>query len=159
MGLFAKIRHFFEKSEQPKIAENSIVRYDTSSIVIPRYESLSRKDKEIVDKYIKETKISNLEELINYGKSTSEYSTGILQLLLSLYYKITEEKNDSNMTKKDMLKLSVDTLITNEQVLIYEKMLKDLEKEITLRTIALEQMFKQWKSEHKMMGMFKKNLD
>ena len=157
MGLLAKFLQLFNKNEQPKIAETSIVGFDTSLVYIPKYKSLSEVEKKKVDKIIKESDISSLEDIIYYGKNVSDYSTGISEILLSLYYKLTEEKTKQNMSKKDMLKLGVNSLITNEQIIVYQNMLKDLEKETTFRTIALEQMYKKWKTEHKMSDVFSKD--
>lgn len=156
MGIFAKLKQLFFKSEQPKIASSEIIGYDTSLVYIPKYKELSEEEKKQVDKYIKQTNITKLEDLITYGSQMSKYSSGLLDLLLNVHYKMTEEHEKTNSSAEEMLKLRIDTLVDNEQINIYQNMLQNIEREMTMRTVALEQIYKEWKGTSKKLGIFDK---
>lgn len=156
MGVFTWLKELFFRKEQPKIASSEIIGYDTSLVYIPKYKDLSEEERKQVDKYIKQTNISKLEDIITYGSEMSKYSSRLLDLLLNVHYKMTEENERLNLSSEEILKLRIDTLVSNEQINIYNNMLHDLEKEVALRTVALEQIYKEWKNSSRKVSLFDK---
>ena len=154
MGLLDKLKHFFSRNPKPQITSSDVTPYDTSLVFIPKYKSLSDTEKAQVDKYITQTNISRIEDLITYGKDLSTYSTSLLDLLLNLHYSITEENIGKNITQEEMLKIRIDKLIANEQISIYQNMLQSIEGETTLRTVSLEEIYKRWKASFKAKDIF-----
>lgn len=154
MGFLDKIKQLFLRNKQPKITSSDVTPYDTSLVYIPKYKSLSDEEKEQVDKYIAQTNISKIEDLITYGKDLSQYSTSILDLLLNMHYSITEENIGRNLSQEELLRIRINKLIANEQVSIYKNMFQNIEKEIALRTVSLEEIYKSWKSNFKAKDLF-----
>lgn len=156
MGLLDKIKQFFSRNKQSKITSSDVTPYDTSLVYIPKYKALSEEEKAQVDKYIAQTNISKIEDLITYGKELSKYSTSLLDLLLNLHYSITEGNIGRNLSQDEMLKIRIDKLIANEQISIYQNMLQSIEGETTLRTVSLEEIYKRWKSSFRAKDLFDK---
>ena len=147
MGLFDRLKNLI-KPKQARIGTTSIVGYDTSLVYIPEYESLSEEDKKIVDKYLEETSIQKTEDVVLYGEGVSKYSLGITELLLSTLYKTTEDvqlaKLDT-MSPEERSKTRINAMLGNEQIKFYNQALANLEKEVTLRAVALEKQYQEHK--------------
>ena len=150
MGLFKWLTNLIKpKNKQQRIASTDIVGYDTSKVVIPEYKSLNPEDKERVDQYIEETKIESIDDVVKYGRGISKYSEGITELLLSMLYRTTEnipELSLKNMPKEEIAKARIEAMVAEESVRYYQAALNNLNRETTLRTVALENIYENRRS-------------
>ena len=147
MGLFKWLTNLIKtkKREIPEIASTDIVGYDTSKVIIPEYRSLSDEEKQEVDKYVEETKIEKIDDVIIYGRGISKYSEGITELLLSTLYKTTEgipELNLKSMPKEEIVKARIEAMVAEDSIRYYQAALSNLERETALRTVALKEIYK-----------------
>lgn len=149
-----KLKLLFSRNKQPQITSSDVTPYYTSLVYIPKYKALSDEEKAQVDKYIAQTNISRIEDLITYGKELNKYSTSLLDLLLNLYYNITEENLGKNLSQEEMLKIRINKLIENEQISIYKEKLQKIERETMLRTVSLEEIYKRWKMSFRAKDLF-----
>lgn len=158
MGLIKSIKEIFRK-KQPRIASTDIVGYDTSFIYIPKYKDLTDDEKKIVDRYVSETDTTKFENIIGYGNEVYEYANCNTELLLNLFYQLTDNQTDrrfSERTEQEILEKRLDEMIKQEELQLYKLSLKNLEKEAALRTIALEEIQKIKKKEFRPWGIFEK---
>lgn len=147
------------RKEQPKILSTDIVSYDTSLVYIPQYKELTEEEKAQVDRYIEEIDATKIENVILYGTDMNKYSTGITELLLNVAYRTTDKGTAAKvdkLTTQDILKLRIDAMIATEEMNFYESVLRNLDREATLRTIALEQIYKKEKRNFRTFGVFEK---
>lgn len=161
MKLIEKIKNLIGRKhgKQPKIASTSMVGYDTSLVYIPKYTELTKEEKAEVNRYIKETDATKMENVILYGNDMNEYSKGITELLLNVAYSATEKNSTDRVDKlrtQDILKLRIDAMIAIEEMNFYETVLSKLNREAKLRTVALEQMYKKEKENFRTFGIFEK---
>ncbi|MBO5413702.1 MAG: leucine-rich repeat protein [Clostridia bacterium] len=161
MKLIERIKNLIigKKKEQPKISSTDIVGYDTSLVYIPKYKELTEEEKAQVDRYVEETDTTKIENVILYGTDMNKYSKGITELLLNVAYRATEESatdRAGKLTTQDILNLRVDAMVAIEEMNYYETVLRNLEREATLRTVALEQIYKKEKGNFRTFGVFEK---
>ena len=158
LGLIDGIKKIFRKN-QPRIATSDIVGYDTSLVYIPKYKDLAEKEKKIVDRYILEIGITKLENIIGYGNEVYERAICNTELLLNLFYQLTDKQTDikfSEKTQQEVLKERLDEMIKQEELKLYNLALKKIEEEVVFRTIALEEIQKRKKKEFRQIGIFEK---
>lgn len=151
MGLFNWLANLIrpKRREIPEIASTDIVGYDTSKVIIPEYKSLNPEEQQKVDRYVEETKIERIDDVITYGRGISKYSEGITELLLSMLYRTTEdipELEIRNMPKEEIAKARIEAMVAEESVRYYQAALYNLNRETTLRTVALEKIYENRKS-------------
>lgn len=161
MKLIERIKKLIgiKPKEQPKILSRDIVGYDTSLIYIPQYKELTEEEKAQVDRYIKETDTTKIENVILYGTDMNKYSKGITELLLNVAYRVTEENSTgrvNKLTTQEILNLRINAMTATEEMKFYETALRNLEREATLRTVALEQIYKKEKGSFRTFGVFGK---
>ena len=147
MGLLKRLANLIrgKRREIPEIASTDLVGYDTSKVIIPEYRSLNPEDKAAVDKYVEETKIEKIDDVITYGRGISKYSEGITELLLSTLYKTTEgipELDLRNMPKEEIVKARIEAMVAEDSIRYYQAALSNLERETALRTVALKEIYK-----------------
>ena len=121
--------------------ETEIVMYDTSSVLIRKYETLSEKEQQKVDKFISKIDISNFENLITYGSNQNKISTVLTELLLKTFHDIKEFKVDKDITHEEKLKMRLEMEVINEQLTIYKEELEKINKELELSIVALIKVF------------------
>ena len=141
MGLIEKIRNLFKKEQV--IPSTNITRYDTSSISIPKYLELSEEAKKVVDGYIEEIDLEKLDTLMLYADEMSEYANANTELLLKLFFRITQKPLEfelSRLSDEEIAERRLDALIQREEVGLYKQGLENLEEESTLRAVALEEI-------------------
>ena len=158
MGFIKRIKELFGK-KQPRIATTDIVGYDTSFIYIPKYSELTENERNDVDRYVEETDISKFENIIAYGNAVYEHANCNTDLLLSLYYQLTDEHTNwqsSTKTEQEILEKRLEEMIKQEELELYKLSLKNLEREATLRTIALQEIHKRKKREFRPWGVFER---
>lgn len=156
MGLIKRIRELLKK-KQPRITSTEIIGYDTSFIYIPKYTELTDTERKDVDKYVLEADIKKFESIIAYGNALYEHANCNTELLLNLYYELTDEQtNWKSKTEKEILEKRLDEMIKQEELELYKLALKNLEREATLRTIALQEIHKRKKREFRPWGFFEK---
>ena len=124
MGLLKRLANLIrgKRREIPEIASTDIVGYDTSKVIIPEYRSLNPEDKDVVDKYVEETKIEKIDDVITYGRGISKYSEGITELLLSTFYTTTEgipELDLRNMPKEEIVKARIEAMVAEDSIRYY----------------------------------------
>lgn len=161
MKLIKRIKDLIgiKQKEKPKISSTDVVGYDTSLVYIPKYKELTEEEKAQVDKYVKETDTTKIENVILYGTDMNKYSTGITELLLNVAYRVAEEKpigRVNKLTTQEILNLRIDAMTKAEEMKFYEAVLRNLEREATLRTVALEQKYKKEKGNFRTFGVFEK---
>ena len=147
MGLLKRLANLIrgKRREIPEIASTDLVGYDTSKVIIPEYRSLSDEEKQEVDKYVEETKIEKIDDVITYGRGISKYSEGITELLLSTLYKTTEgipELDLRNMPKEEIVKARIEAMVAEDSIRYYQAALSNLDRETKLRTVALKEIYK-----------------
>ena len=147
MGLLKRLANLIrgKRREIPEIASTDLVGYDTSKVIIPEYRSLSDEEKQEVDKYVEETKIEKIDDVIIYGRGISKYSEGITELLLSTLYKTTEgipELDLRNMPKEEIVKARIEAMVAEDSIRYYQAALSNLDRETKLRTVALKEIYK-----------------
>ena len=147
MGLLKRLANLIrgKRREIPEIASTDIVGYDTSKVIIPEYRSLNPEDKAAVDKYVEETKIEKIDDVITYGRGISKYSEGITELLLSTLYTTTEgipELDLRNMPKEEIVKARIEAMVAEDSIRYYQAALSNLDRETKLRTVALKEIYK-----------------
>lgn len=158
MGLIKRIKELFRK-QQPRIATTDIVGYDTSFIYIPNYSELTEEERNVVDKYVSETDITKFESIIAYGNAVYENANCNTELLLKLFYELTDNQTNwktSTKTEQEVLEKRLDEMIKQQELELYKLALKNLEKEATLRTIALQEIQKKKKREFRPWKVFEK---
>jgi len=121
--------------------ETEIVMYDTSSVLIRKYETLSEKEQQKVDKFISKIDISNFENLITYGRNQNKISTVLTELLLKTFHDIKEFKVDKDIIHEEKLKMRLEMEVINEQLTIYKEELEKINKELELSIVALIKVF------------------
>lgn len=161
MNLIERIKKFIMRNsnKKPRISSTDIVGYDTSLVYIPKYRDLTEEEKKQVDNYIQETDTTKIENVILYGSEMNKYSQGITEILLNVGYKADEENpmdNIKKLTIEDVLNLRINAMIAKEEMSFYENLLKNLQREATLRTVALEQVYKKEQKNFKIFGIFEK---
>jgi len=161
MNLIEKIKNFIirNSNKKPRISSTDIVGYDTNLVYIPKYKDLTDEEKKQVDKYIQETDTTKMENVILYGSEMNKYSQGITEILLNVGYKADEEYTMDNVKKltiDHILNLRINAMIAKEEMSFYENLLKNLQREATLRTVALEQVYKKEQKNFKIFGIFEK---
>ena len=147
--LWKLLRHLIEKLRPKQITRGvdanknnlgmSVIYREASNI--PDYKELSPEEKSIVDQYIESIDISKADNLMEYATEIDKRREKAYKWFFMVLDRETEEQmqfDDRNITIKQI----VDRAVTREKLQIHEQELKDLEKEITLRIIALEKFKK-----------------
>lgn len=142
MGIIDKIRNLFVRRESTKqpIQSTDVTRYDISSINVPRYSELSEEDKTIVDGFISEIDLENLDTLILYINEMAKYANANTDLLVKLFNTITKRPSDlefSQLSQKEIEERKLDAKVQREQIGLYRQGLEYLQKESSLRATAL----------------------
>lgn len=156
MSLFDIIKKLI-RWKQPKLETSDIVSYDTSFIYIPKYSELSKEEKKVVDTYVAQIDVTKIENIIFYGESLYEQANINTELLLSLFYRMTDEQEKwkkGNISTEEGIQKRLEAMIAGEELELYKRNLKNLEIESTLRTVALEEILKMSKKRTIKMGIF-----
>lgn len=158
MGLIQKIKQLVNR-KTPRLETSYIVGYHTSLVYIPEYSKLLENEKNVVDNYISEIDMEKLENVISYGNTVYKYANTNTDLLVGLFYRLTENQSDWNLNKmqeQDMLQERLNQMIMIEELELYKTALRKLEEEATLRTVALEEIYKRKKKEARFWGIFER---
>ena len=158
MGFLERVANNIKRITNPKkalVETTDTLRYDTSLVYIPEYESLSDVQKKQADKYAKDTKMQNITDVIMYDKDMREYFKGIIELLTSMLYKSTDEiknKNIDRMSEEERSTMRVDARLVKEQVKYYRQVLDKKEEEVILRAVALKKIYEEHKKSGRVFG-------
>lgn len=158
MGLIQIIKKLVGR-KTPRLETSDIVGYHTSLVYIPKYSELSKNRKALVDSYMSATDMTKLEDVISYGNTVSKYANDNTELLINLFYRLTEEQSDRKvrtMQEHEILEERLKQMIMIEELELYKTALRNLEEEATLRTVALEEMYKRKKKEVNLWGIFER---
>ena len=153
MNFIEKIKMIFKpKKEEIKDTTTTISLYNVSDIIIPTFNELSEYNQEKVIKYQKQIDINNLENIIKYNQETSKNGEELSNLLIKYLY---EEIEKNNKSAKELQEIDINSCIQNMKIIVIRNMIKDLLKDSYLKTIALENLKKDYENkEHKFIEIF-----
>lgn len=152
MGIINTIKNFFKKNKtlapggNPDASlDKDIVPYDTSLVILPQYEELSKKEQEMVNAYMGEVNIEDTSTMITYATNMSEYASANVNLLIKVFDRITQKPADwqlENMSPKQVQEARLEALIGNKELQIFQSGLAKLKQESILRAVALHELVK-----------------